>query len=74
MIMHQTNQAVPNDAVSQAEIDAKRREEAREEAQESGRRKAERSLDKGLEGTFPASDPVSVTQPPPSPLDKKPLR
>jgi hypothetical protein len=72
--MDKANRAVPNDAVSQADIDRKRREEAREEAAESGKRKAERSLDTGLEGTFPASDPINVTQPPPSRQDKKPAR
>ena len=46
----------------------------REEAEAEQRRKAERSLDQGLEGTFPASDPISVTQPPPSVHDKKPER
>jgi len=30
----------------------------------------DRALDRGLEDTFPASDPVSVTQPPASPYDK----
>jgi hypothetical protein len=33
-------------------------------------RKLDEALDRGLEETFPASDPVSVVQPPPSPLDK----
>jgi hypothetical protein len=28
------------------------------------------SLDRGLEDTFPGSDPVAVTQPPPSARDK----
>ena len=31
----------------------------------------DRALDLGLEETFPASDPVSVTQPPPSPYDRR---
>ena len=31
-------------------------------------------LDKGLEDTFPASDPVEITQPPPSRQDKTPDR
>ena len=31
-------------------------------------------LDRGLEDSFPGSDPVSVTQPPPSVHDKKPRR
>ena len=30
----------------------------------------DKSLEKGLEGTFPGSDPVSVTQPAPSKPDK----
>jgi len=32
--------------------------------------KLDDALDRGLEDTFPASDPVSVTQPPASPYDK----
>ncbi len=72
--MDQTNRAVPNDVVSQADIDRKRREEAREEQVESGKQKAEKSLERGLEDSFPASDPVNVTQPPKSPQDKKPAR
>ena len=68
------NRAAPNDAVSQADIDRKRRQEAREEEREEARRKADRSLDEGLEETFPASDPVNVTQPAKSPQDRKPRR
>jgi hypothetical protein len=68
------NRAMPNEAVSQAEIDKKRRHEAREEAKELERHRADKSLDSGLEGTFPASDPVNVTQPAPTPYDKKPVR
>ena len=30
----------------------------------------EQSLDKGLQDSFPGSDPVNVTQPPPSKHDK----
>ncbi|MBX9711984.1 MAG: hypothetical protein K2X60_13210 [Xanthobacteraceae bacterium] len=33
------------------------------------KRKLEDELEEGLEDTFPASDPVSVTQPHPSDLD-----
>ena len=33
--------------------------------------KLERALEEGLEETFPASDPVNVTQPPPSRGDLK---
>jgi hypothetical protein len=58
--------AIPNDSVMEHEADAKRRREA-EEAQ---KRKLEKSLEEGLEDSFPASDPISVTQPPPSRGDK----
>ncbi len=68
------NRAVPNDTVSQADIDRKRRQEAREEGRDKGRHRADKSLERGLEGTFPASDPVNVTQPPKSPEDRKPDR
>jgi hypothetical protein len=34
----------------------------------------ERGLERGLEETFPASDPVSVVQPPPSARDKREAR
>jgi len=68
------NRAVPNDTVSQADIDRKRRQESREERREKGRHKADKSLERGLEGTFPASDPVNVTQPSKSPQDRKPAR
>jgi hypothetical protein len=35
------------------------------------KKRAEESLESGLEGTFPASDPVNVTQPAPSKYDKR---
>jgi hypothetical protein len=38
---------------------------------DSKKRRNEESLETGLEDTFPASDPVNVTQPPPSKYDKK---
>jgi hypothetical protein len=72
--MEDRNRATPNDAVSQADIDRKRRQEAREQERDAARHKADRSLEQGLEGTFPASDPVNVTQPPKSPQDKRPTR
>ena len=68
------NRATPNDVVSQADIDRKRRQETREEERDKGRHRADRSLERGLEGTFPASDPVNVTQPSKSPQDRKPAR
>jgi hypothetical protein len=73
--------AIPNPTVTQHEIEEKRRQEAREEAREAERRKleaerrkVENSLDEGLAETFPASDPPSITQPPPSKADRKPKR
>jgi hypothetical protein len=41
---------------------------------EKEERRLEDSLEKGLEDTFPASDPVEVTQPPPTRGDKRPAR
>jgi hypothetical protein len=72
--MDKHNRAVPNDVVSQQDLDRARRREAREERQDDEKRKVEKSLDEGLEETFPASDPVNVTQPPKSRQDKKPAR
>ena len=66
--------ANPNDTVTANEIEQKRRQEAKEEAREAERRKAEKSLECGLEDSFPASDPPNVTQPAPSPFDKRPKR
>ena len=34
------------------------------------KKKLDEALELGLEDSFPGSDPVSVTQPPPSPYDK----
>ena len=34
------------------------------------KRRLDQALDEGLEETFPASDPVNVTQPPPSKDDR----
>jgi hypothetical protein len=50
----------------------RQREQKEERRMEESRGKG--SLEKGLEDTFPASDPVAVTQPPPSQPDKKPKR
>jgi hypothetical protein len=37
---------------------------------EQKREKLDEALERGLEESFPGSDPVAVTQPPPSPRDK----
>jgi hypothetical protein len=72
--MDHRNRAAPNSAVSQADIDRKRKEEAREEQRAKERHRADNSLERGLEESFPGSDPVNVTQPAKSREDKKPVR
>jgi hypothetical protein len=39
------------------------------DSSEAEKRKLDEALEEGLEETFPASDPVNVTQPPPSKED-----
>ncbi len=39
--------------------------------QEKEKRRLDRALEEGLEESFPASDPVNVTQPPPSRQDRR---
>jgi hypothetical protein len=58
---------IPNETVMENE----RREAKRHDEDEAKKRKLEKSLEEGLEESFPASDPVNVTQPPPSAADKK---
>ena len=41
------------------------------EADAKERRRLEKSLEEGLEDSFPGSDPISVTQPPPTVQDRK---
>ena len=38
-------------------------------SKDAEKRRLDEALDEGLEETFPASDPVNVTQPPPSKED-----
>jgi hypothetical protein len=58
--------SLPHDDDFEDEADIRRRRE-----QEACHKKMlEDALDVGLEDSFPGSDPVSVTQPPPSPYDK----
>lgn len=66
--------AISNETVTENEIAEKRRQEAMEEKKAEQRRKAERSLDEGLEDSFPASDPINVTQPGQSAYDRRPKR
>jgi hypothetical protein len=58
--------SLPHDDDFEDEMDIRRRRE--QEA--SQKKKLDEALDVGLEDSFPGSDPVSVTQPPPSPYDK----
>ena len=46
-------------------------EERRQDDDAKHRQRLEKSLEKGLEDSFPASDPINVTQPPPSKEDKR---
>jgi hypothetical protein len=58
---------IPNDTVMENELS----EQEREDVEAKRRRRLERSLEEGLEDTFPASDPINVTQPPPNATDKR---
>jgi hypothetical protein len=40
------------------------------DTEDSEKRRLDAALEEGLEETFPASDPVNVTQPPPSKQDR----
>ncbi len=54
--------------------DRRRRQQILEEQKAAQRRKVEQSLEEGLEDTFPASDPINVTQPARSIYDRAPKR
>jgi hypothetical protein len=41
-----------------------------EDAKTTEKRRLDEALEEGLEETFPGSDPVNVTQPPPSKADQ----
>jgi len=49
------------DTVMDRDLDDK----TKRQVEEAKRRRLERSLEEGLEDTFPASDPINVTQPAP---------
>jgi len=57
---------IPNETVAEHEVD----EKTRREREGARKRKLEKSLEQGLEDSFPGSDPINVTQPPPSVADK----
>lgn len=58
---------IPNETVAENELG----EKAKRDREEARKRRLEKSLEQGLEDSFPASDPINVTQPPPSVDDKK---
>ena len=57
---------IPKQTVVEDELDDK----AKRDREEVRKRRLERSLEQGLEDSFPASDPINVTQPPKSVGDK----
>jgi hypothetical protein len=58
-----------------AEQEAKRREREERQAKEARiQAELDEALELGLEETFPGSDPVSVTQPPPTIYDKRAVK
>ena len=65
---------IPNETEMENEVlEAKRKREETEKEREDAlrRRRLENSLEEGLKDSFPASDPINVTQPPPSVQDKR---
>ena len=58
---------IPNKTVAENA----RGEKARRDREEERKRRLEKSLEQGLEDSFPASDPINVTQPPATAEDKK---
>jgi hypothetical protein len=56
---------------NQTAVDNEAREDKRPENPAERRPRLEKSLESGLEDTFPASDAISVVQPPPTLLDQK---
>jgi hypothetical protein len=51
--------------------DSQRAEEGKAARAEKRKKSLDDKLDEGLEETFPGSDPVSITQPPPNARDKR---
>jgi hypothetical protein len=60
-----------NSAARSSGRDAGRDERGRRNAETDRKKMLDEALDSGLEDTFPASDPVAVTQPAPSACDKE---
>ena len=65
---------IPNETEMENEVfEAERKRVMTEKEREDAlrRRRLEKSLEEGLKDSFPASDPINVTQPPPSAQDKR---
>jgi hypothetical protein len=62
MLQRIASDRIPDDPDDEEAAAARRRAELQ--------RRLEAALERGLRDTFPASDPVAVTQPPASPIDK----
>jgi hypothetical protein len=56
---------------NQTVVDNERTYRKRPEDPAERRRRLEKSLESGLEDTFPASDAISIIQPPPTVQDQK---
>jgi hypothetical protein len=65
-LARRTPMGIPNETVTENELG----EKAKRDQEEARKRRLEKSLEQGLEDSFPASDPINVTQPPPTRGDK----
>ena len=59
--------AIPKRTLVEEELDDK----TKRDREEVRKRRLERSLEQGLEDSFPASDPINVTQPAPTRRKRK---
>jgi hypothetical protein len=65
---------IPNETEMENEVlegERKRAQTEKEREEALRRHRLEKSLEEGLQDSFPASDPINVTQPPPSAQDKR---
>jgi hypothetical protein len=66
-LARRTSMAIPKRTVVEEELDDK----TKRDREEVRKRRLERSLEQGLEDSFPASDPINVTQPAPTRRKRK---
>lgn len=67
---HRRDSCSPRGEHPENQPHAEDRKERQRERQEKRKKALDDALDRGLQDTFPGSDPVAVTQPPPSARDK----